>query len=201
MASEPVTAEESPFYIRWSPEHSRFANELNNAERLDIEIGGVLIGGVLGGRVPTLRIDGIEIISRAAEHGAIYILGPEDQVRLAEVRRVARAQHKAALGVFRSHCRPGPLQPSLADRSLLSEEFKNSAYALLLVQTSAPRTAAFFVAENGELAKDASVREFRFNEADFKALPEVEADAATALADPSTSRPRSRRYWDVWAVA
>src|ERR1700685_4640666 len=168
MASEPVTAEESPFYIRWSPEHSRFAielkldlvskiaNELNNAERLDIEIGGVLIGGVLGGRVPTLRIDGIEIISRAAEHGAIYLLGPGDQVRLAEVRRVARAQHKAALGFFRSHCRPGPLQPSLADRSLLSEEFKNSAYALLLVQTSAPRTAAFFVAENGELGKGAS---------------------------------------------
>ena len=203
---------DSPFYIRWSPEHSQFAielkldlvskvsSELDRTEKLDIEIGGVLIGTVLAGRVPTLRIDHIEIMPRGGENGALYIPSPDHLKRFEEVRKMARAQQKMALGFFRSHCRPGPLKPSLADRSLLSTEFKNSAYALLLIQASAPRTAAFFVAENGELPNDASVREFRFNEADFRALPEVEAEAATGLAERSEPSERSPRNWYIGAA-
>src|SRR5579875_3487087 len=211
MASVATAAEESPFYVRWSPEHSRFAielklelvskisGELERAGKADSEIGGVLIGNVLGGRVPTLRIDGIEMIPRGADNGGIYILGPEHLQRFGEVRRTARAQHKTALGFFRSHCRPGPLKPSLADRTLLSEEFQSAAYALLLVEAGAPRTAAFFVAENGELPKDASVREFRFNEAEFKALPEVEAEASAPI-DGSGVGAHFPQNWYVWAA-
>jgi hypothetical protein len=210
--SEPVTADESPFYIRWSPEHSQFAielkldlvsrvsTELNRTEKLDIEIGGVLIGSVLGGRVPTLRIDLIEILARGAENGAIYLPSPDHLRRFEEVRKMARAQHKTALGFFRSHCRPGPLKPSLADRSLMSEEFKDPVYALLLIQASAPRTAAFFIAENSELPKEASVREFRFNEADFKALPEVQAEVPAGPGERSEAPAPSQRNWYIGAA-
>lgn len=207
-----AAAEESPFYVRWSPEHSRFAielkldlvskisAELDRMEKLDVETGGVLIGSVLSGRLPTLRIDAIETIPRGADSGAIYLLGPEQLQRLAELRRTARAQHKTVLGFFRSHCRPGPLKPSLADRTMLSEEFKTTAYALLLVEAGAPRTAAFFVAEHGELPAEASVREFRFQEADFKALPEVEGEAATATAETSGAAPPFPKNWYAWAA-
>lgn len=211
MASASPAPEESPFYVRWSPEHSRFAIELrldlvpkltvelNQAESLNIEIGGVLLGSMLSGSVPTLRIEAIDILPRSAESGAIYLLGPEDQQRLAEVRKAARAQHRTAVGFFRTHCRPGPLKPSLADRSMLAAEFKSSAYALLLVEASMPRTAAFFVAENGELPPQASVREFRFNEADFRALPEVEADPAELSGSPAALASLSRN-WYIWAA-
>jgi hypothetical protein len=212
MASEPVHGEESPFYVRWSPEHTRFAielklqlvskisDELKAAEKLDVEIGGVLVGSVLGGGVPTLRIDAIDMLPRGTDNGGVYIAGPVHLARLAEIRKTARAQHRTALGFFRSHCRPGPLKPSLADRSLLETEFKNPVTIFLVVQAVAPYTAAFFVADGGELPSDAAVREFRLNEEEFKALPEVEAETAGAPVG-ARSAPRSRNWYIGAALA
>lgn len=211
MASASPAAGELPFYVRWSPEHSRFAielrldvvpkvaAELNQAEKSNIEIGGVLLGHELSGKTPILRIEAIQILPRSPDSGAIYILGPDDQQRFTEIRKAARTQHYAVIGFFRSHCRPGPLKPSPADRSLLTTELKTSAYALLLIEASAPRTAALFVAENGELPPEASVREFRFNEAEFRALPEVEADPSEAAASPAAITGLSHN-WYIWAA-
>ena len=204
MAAEQGVAEEAPFYVRWGPEHSpyaielklelvsKLASELKAVEKLDVEVGGLLIGSVLPGSPPTFRIEDVEMIP-AAESGAIFLLGPEQQQVFAELRREARARRKSAVGFFRSHCRPGPLKPSIADRTLLLAEFKQAPYLMLLIQTKAPRPAAFFVAQNGELPADVSVREFRFNEAEFKALPEVEADSA--LADAGETGARLPRSW------
>lgn len=211
MASEPGHGEESPFYVRWSPEHSRFAielklelvskisDELKAAEKLDVEIGGVLVGSVLGAGVPTLRIDAIEILPRAMDNGGVYVAGPVHLARLAEICKTTRAQRRTALGFFRSHCRPGPLKPSLADRSLIETEFKSPATVFLLVQAAAPYTAAFFVADGGELPNDAAVREFRLNEEEFKALPEVEAETTGALAEARRA-PGSPRNWYIGAA-
>jgi hypothetical protein len=91
--------------------------------------------------------------------------------RLPDVR--ARAQAAAVIGFFRTHARIGPRQPSLADRSIFAQQFKSSAYVVLLIQAKAPHTAAFFVASNGQLPQEPSVREFEFNEDEFKALPEI----------------------------
>ena len=210
MASASPAAGELPFYVRWSPEHSRFAielkldlvpkvtAELNQAEKSNIEIGGVLLGSLLSGNPPILRIDGIQILPRSPDSGAIYLLGPEDQERLAEVRKAARERRQTPIGFFRSHCRPGALKPSLADRSLFTAEFKASACAFLLVEAKMPRTAVFLIAENGELPSQTSVREFQFSDAEFRALPEVEADPAEAPAARASGG--LSRNWYVWAV-
>jgi hypothetical protein len=137
------------------------------------------------------------MIPRGAENGGVYIPGPDHLTRFAEIRRAAREQQRTALGFFRSHCRPGPLKPSLADRSLLDTEFKSAVNLLLLVQAAAPHTAAFFVAERGEWPEDASVREFRLNEDEFRALPEVEAETAGAEAP---GRAYSPRNWYIGAA-
>jgi hypothetical protein len=206
MAAEESVAEEAPFYVRWGPEHSpyaielklelvsKIASELIIAEKRDVEIGGLLIGSVLGGSTPTFRIEDIEMIPRP-ENGAIFMLGPDQQQRFAQLRREARSRRRAAIGFFRSHCRPGPLKPSFADRTLLTAEFKQTPYVVLLIETKAPRPAAFFVAPNGELPADSSVREFRFNEAEFKALPEVEADPASLAEGGEAGAPVPRSWY------
>ena len=201
MASEQRIEEEAPSYIRWGPELSGYAielrldlvtiiaHELAQAERLDTEIGGVLIGKLLKGSTATLRIDEVQMIPRRPEDGAIFMLGPDYRKRFPEVRAAAKARHRAAVGFFRSHCRSGPLRPALADRTMLAEEFKDEAYVFLLIEAHKPHRAAFFLAENGELPKEPSVREFRFDEAEFRALPEVDAEEGITRGERSRREP------------
>lgn len=186
--AEQQSLENAPYYIRWSPDSTRFAVELkldlvaritaeiSEAGKLGIEVGGVLIGSFPEGRVPILRIEDFEIIPRGPEDGPIFMLDPVQHERFAGARWRAKTRNKVAVGFFRSHVRPGPLRPSLADRSLLSGGLSERVYALLLIQAREPRTAALFIAENGQLPEEPSVREFRFDEAEFKALPEIEPE-------------------------
>ncbi len=181
--------EDAPYYIRWSPDASpyaielkldlvgRIAKEISEPGTREIEVGGVLVGSFPRANVPTLRIEDIEMIPRRAEEGPIYMLDPVQHQRFAGARWRAKAQNKLVIGFFRSHIRPGPLRPSLADRSLLSGQFSQTAYALLLIQAREPRSAALFVATNSRLADEPAVREFRFDEAEFKTLPEIQPDA------------------------
>jgi len=166
----------APLYVRWNPERSSYAVELRlelvsrlnsllvQADRLGIEIGGMLLGSLPDPEIPTLRIDDVAIISRRFEDGAIYMLDPGQQHRLDEIGAAARAQNRDCVGFFRSHMRPGALQPALADRTLLTEQFPQGVYALLLVQSREPRTAAFFLASNGQLPDQPSARKFYFDE-------------------------------------
>ena len=189
MLPEHQVVEEAPLYVRWSPDRtnyalelklelvSKIAHEITQAERMGVEVGGVMIGVFLQGDSPTLRIDEIEIIRHNPEDGAIYMLAPGQYERFAQVRQTARNRGKTAVGFFRTHLRPGPLRPSLADRTWLADEFKQPVYAMLVIQAREPHTAAFFLATQGQLSVHPSVREFRFNEAEFKGLPEILADA------------------------
>lgn len=186
MFSEQQLHEEAPFYIRWSPDRSpyaielklelvgKIAKELAEAETAGIEVGGVLIGTFPKAHMPILRVDDLEMIPRRPEDGPVYMLDPDQHERFTETQWKARARNKVTVGFFRSHIRPGPLRPSLADRSLLSGQFSQSVYVVLLVQAREPRTAGLFVAVNGELADEPSVREFRFDDAELKTLPEIQ---------------------------
>src|SRR5450631_3669841 len=133
-----------PLYVRWNPDRSlhaielrlelvaRISGELGQAERQGIEVGGLLLGTLPSPESPTLRIDEVSMIGRRFEDGAIYMLEPGQQNRFAEIRESAKTRGKVPVGFFRSHLRPGPLQPSVADKALLAEQFGQSLYVLLL---------------------------------------------------------------------
>jgi hypothetical protein len=55
----------------------------------------------------------------------------------------------------------------------MAEQFGQSLFVFLLIQSRNPRTAAFFLAENGQLPDQPSVRKFFFDDSEFKFLPEV----------------------------
>ncbi|MBV9679589.1 MAG: Mov34/MPN/PAD-1 family protein [Acidobacteriaceae bacterium] len=185
---EEQSVNEAPLYIRWGADRSPYAIELKlelvskirqemvAAESAGVEIGGVLVGSLPNSYSSTLRIDDIEMIPRGPQDGATFMLDPSQEDRFAEVRWQARAKERTALGLFRSHKRPGHLRPSIADRTLLSAEFQNTIHALLLVGATEPYTAGFFISADGQLPPESSVREFRFDESEFKSLPELDLE-------------------------
>lgn len=216
-ASEQPPIAEAPLYVRWSPDRSPHAIELKldmvrevtdsiaEAERLGVEVGGVLIGSFPTPSMPVLRIDDFAMVPRTLDDGPVYMLDPAQHERFTAVREAAKAHGQSAVGFIRSHLRPGPLRPSLADASLLSRQFKQPLYAILLIQAHEPRTAAFFLAINGQIPNEPFVREFRFDEREFMALPEIDP---TAIAEPAIEQHKARatrvrarrRHWGLIAA-
>jgi hypothetical protein len=186
---EQHSTDEAPLYIRWGADRSPYAielklelvgrirRELAAAEPAGVEIGGVLVGSLPSSYSSTLRIEDVEMIPRSPQDGATFMLDPSQEDRFAEVRWRERTRERTALGLFRSHKRPGHLRPSIADRTLLSAEFQNTPHALLLVGATEPYTAAVFVSTDSQLPPESSVREFRFDESEFRSLPELDLEA------------------------
>ncbi len=191
---------EAPLYVRWGADRSPYAIELKleligrlrlvleSTLQSGMEVGGVLMGTLPTMQSPTLRIEEVEMLSRRAEDGATFMLEGGGGERFAEARRRAKLNGRAVVGMFRSHRRPGLLRPSLADRTLLASEFKEPVYALLLLQGESPFSAAFFVASNGPLPAETSVREFRLDESEFKTLPELQPEYSAEAPLPTPSR-------------
>ena len=199
--------QEAPLYIRWAPAGAPYAIELKlelvsrllgevaRAERANIEIGGVLIGSFLHvSGPPTVCIQDLAVIPRRADKGSAYILGPGYEERLRAIREWAGAQGCVILGLFRSNLRPGALSPALADRSMVSGEFQQSVCALLLIQGRQPYSAAFFVAKDGRLPEEATVREFRLDEDEFNALPEIYRNQGQLPEETKTEKSRLPLY-------
>jgi hypothetical protein len=206
---------EAPLYVRWGADRSPYAIELK-LELVDkirntltvpdnklIEIGGVLIGSLPNPYAPTLRIEDVEFIFRDPKDGASFMLDPSQDDRFASVSRYAEAKGRAAVGLFRTHLRPGALRPSIADRTLLTEAFGDSIYALLLVHQQDPFSAAFFVADGGQLPADPSVQEFRFDGTELRGLPEIEPEppVKTAVRPPVQRKKRNYAPWLIGASA
>jgi hypothetical protein len=206
--------DEAQQYVRWSPHRSPYAIELKlelvpkliseiaAAEKLGIEVGGVLIGSFTDSPPATLRIEEFELVPRNADDGPVYMLDAGQRQYLAGVRVGATARGTSAVGFFRSHLRPGPLRPSLADRSLLVGQFKDPLYAVLLIEAREPRMGAFFLALNGQLSTEPAVEEFRFGERALRSAGEIRPNVVSEQYNPGSERKslaageghRARRY-------
>ena len=202
-SSAPVRIE-APLYIRGGADRSPYAIELKlelvgrlrlvleSALQSGMEVGGVLVGTLPTPQSPPLRGEEVEMFSRRAEDGATFLLEGGGTERFTEARRRAKVNGRAVVGLFRSHRRPGLLRPSLAARTLLGRQFPEPVYALLLLEGDQPFTAAFFIASNGPLPAEASVREFKLDETEFQTLPELEPEFA---AKPSIPMPPKNSGW------
>ncbi|MBV8550713.1 MAG: hypothetical protein JOY54_05385 [Acidobacteriaceae bacterium] len=205
-------AQEAPLYVRWPPERSRYAVELRldlvprlsaelaKAAQQGTEIGGVLLGFLLNSPSPTMRIEGLELLPRRPEEGPVFLLDPAQVQHFQQLCQSARIRQHAVLGLFRTHLRQGPVQPSIADRSLLSQQFGHGPHALLLIQGLPPHLSTFFVAMDGQLPPQPAVAEFRFDEAAFKALPEVPAEEPVAPTRPLRRQTPASRRSLVWLL-
>jgi hypothetical protein len=184
---------EAPLYVRWGPNGSPYAielklelvakvrNLLSSAAGDNAEIGGVLVGSLPSAYSPTLRVEDVEMFARDDKNGSTFIIDPSQENKVEEVRLRAREIGRSVVGLFRSHRRPGALRPSLADRGLVSTLFSEPVCVLLLIEGNEPNSAAFFIAQNRQIPAEPTVREFKFDEREFRLLPEVE---------PETPRPR-----------
>ncbi|MGI8960687.1 MAG: hypothetical protein ACR2IV_13170 [Bryobacteraceae bacterium] len=200
----PTTSQPQPDqegqYVRWNPHRSPYAIELKlelvsrliseiaAAETRGIEVGGVLIGSFSDLPAATLRIEEFELVPRDADNGLAYMLDAGQRQYLAGVRVGATGRGRTAVGFFRSHLRPGPLRPSLADRSLLVGQFKDPQYVVLLIQAREPRMGAFFLALNGLLSTEPAVQEFRFEERALRSARRSRSSAASENYDFRSER-------------
>jgi hypothetical protein len=104
------------------------------------------------------------------------MIGPEHYEYLSAVRQRAELYDRTPVGLFRTHLRTGPLQPSISDRGVLVTQFGTAPHVLLLIESLETRNAAFFIGENGQLSDLPSVPEFRFHEGDLSTLPGPKVD-------------------------
>ena len=212
--SQQQSNDEAQQYVRWSPFRSAYAielklelvpkliSEIDAAEKLGIEVGGVLIGSFDDSPPATLRIEEFELVPRNPDDGPVYMLDAGQRQYLAGLRVGATARGISPVGFFRSHLRPGPLRPSLADRSLLVGQFKDPVYAVLLIEAREPRMGAFFLALNGQLSTEPAVEEFRFGERALRSVREIQPNAASEKYKSGSERNsyaagsghRARRY-------
>jgi len=189
--SQRQSNEDAQQYVRWNPSGAacrielnlelvpRLISEIAAAESLGIEIGGALIGTFTDSPTPVVRIEECELVPRNADNSPAYMLDPGQRQYLTGLRVGASARGRSAIGFFRSHLRPGPLRPSLADRSFLVGQFKEPIYVVLLVEAREPRMGAFFVALNGQLSTEPAVQEFRFGERALRSAREIRPDIAS----------------------
>jgi hypothetical protein len=204
--SDPI---EAPLYVRWNAERLSFAveirldligalaREIRAPQSLGSEIGGILFGSHPTAANPTFRIESFQLMPRRAEDGPIFMLDPREHDRFATVRWEDRSDGRTTVGFFRTHRRPGPLRPALADRALLTGEFAGQIYAALLIEATEPLTAALFVSSLGVLPDNPSLPEFRLDERAFSALPELPAPGS----EPVEPIPPQVHGFPVWRYA
>jgi len=199
---------EAPLYVRWIAERSpyalelrldlvpRFVEALTKGAQQGIEIGGVLLGSLLQSGTGPFRVEAFEVIPRAAADGPIFLLNLEQLKQLQQICGAGRLAGYTAIGLFRTHLRTTPLQPTIADRSLLAQHFGQSPHVLLLIEARAPHDSTFFLSGGGELQAQPAMAPFLMDEKALGGLPEVTTEEPAAATRPlPRSNSRSRGLW------
>jgi hypothetical protein len=156
---------------------------------------------------PVLRIEDFETVARRTGDGLAFVLLAEQRHRLTAVRKRVSTREVSAVGIFRSHLRTGPFELTLADRDLLSAEFKNAIHVALLIGKRRPsgapsgsedqnHVATYFVSVNGIIQNraDPQMMPFEVAQLEKQAQAKVQMDVTTR---PNLSgTPRSEEATD-----
>ena len=141
-----------------------------------VEVGGILLGSLRDGVLPTVAIDDYELVPCDHHRGPLYRLAEVDKERF---RAAIRARGADVVGFFRSNVRP-ELAFRDEDKMLAAELFPSPRQVFLLVKPApAPARAGFFFWDGGVIHGERSCLEFPFRVAELA--------GAAALGDPAAS--------------
>ncbi len=123
------------------------------------EIGGILLGRMLPGGSPALRIEDFELVPSRHLRGASYTLSTAEQHLLG--MRLKRSRRGHVAGFFRAHTRPG-LYLDQDDFAVFSRFFADPSQVFLLVKSTGDGAAVggFFFWEEGGIDRRAPYRRF-----------------------------------------
>ena len=186
--------QDPPLYVRWTPDNCPYALELrleviarlrgilDAFEASGAETGGVFTGAFPSPDSPTLRLDDVILVPANADGRPLgtQVEFPADAEHLrliAEIAAQTRQSGLPVIGSFRSHRREESLAASEFDAAMLSRLFPEGLYAFLLIGPQIPRQATFYLAVSGQLPEMPSVPYFVLDEASFRSLPELPAEA------------------------
>jgi len=145
------------------------------AANLGGEVGGILLGDVVSHEHGyTVQVTDFESAPVGEEHTEFNLKSEADTDRFARaVGRWEWAPDKQtyAVGMFRSHTRPG-LSMAEQDFDLFQRHFPDPSAVLLLIKPFATRasSAGFFFREEGGIHGDASYLEFPFRRRELSVL-------------------------------
>ena len=130
------------------------------------EVGGILLGKVIGGDRLTIEIDEYEMIPIEYKRGPSYLLSDADLKAFEETYGRLRHGFKNGfhpVGMFRSHTRDA-VGLSQADLDLMAKFFQEADKVVLLIRPYATRvsTAGFYIREEGKFPEGPPAGEFPF---------------------------------------
>jgi hypothetical protein len=114
--------------------------------RRGLEVGGLLVGRVVGGSRPTTWIEGFQPISCAHRFGPQYILDSRDTTALENAAaRIFESGGLSVVGFYRSHTRLG-FQLEASDFDLIRRYFSDPSDLVLLIKPQSLKnvTGQFF---------------------------------------------------------
>jgi hypothetical protein len=205
--------QETPLYVRWTPDTcpyalemrldliTRLKSEMDQSEAAGVEIGGVFLGVLPIQDAPTLRLDDLILVPGSASPQPSlmteFSLDPEQVKHLARMSVESRAAGRPFVGFFRSHLRSRYMLPSPADLSMLAPQFPEGIFAFLLIgpRRNSTREAAFFLALAGQLSPAPSFPPFALEEGMFQMLPEVPAEATEDVRNFQIAHARPQIPW------